>query len=189
MVNIHPLIVVSGGWLLYQEKFRLSALPWALLAVAGMAVLGWGDLNLKGTALSGNLLAAGGALMIAGYYLVGRKVRPRVSITAYSILVYGTSALLLLAYNLVSATPLLVYAPVDWLAFAALAVVPTIFGHTFLNWALKYLPARAISVSVLGEPVIATALAIPLLGEIPGQLQLAGGAVIVTGIWMFLKRS
>lgn len=189
MVNIHPLLVVSAGWLLYNEKFRPAALPWAGVAVAGMVVLGWGDLQVAGTAFAGNLLAAAGGVMIAGYYLVGRRVRARVSISVYSLLVYGTSTVLLLAYNVFSGQSLTGYSSADWLAFAALAVVPTIFGHTLLNWSLKYLPAGAISVSVLGEPVIATALAIPLLREIPGPLHIAGGLLVVGGIWLFLRRS
>src|SRR5690606_3992549 len=133
-----------------------SALPWAGLAMAGMAILSWGDFQLGHKAFSGNLLAAAGAVMLAGYYLLGRKVRARVSITVYALLVYGTSTLLLLGYNLASSPPLSGYSATDWLVFAGLAVVPTICGHTFLNWALNYLPASAISVSVLGEPVIAT---------------------------------
>ncbi|MGI6365147.1 MAG: DMT family transporter [Bacillota bacterium] len=189
LVNIHPLLVVGAGWRLFGEKFRPSALPWAGLAVAGMAVLGWGDFQSGGTALSGNLLAAAGAAMLAGYYLLGRIARARISISAYSLLVYGTSALLLLAYNLASSAPLSGFPATDWLAFAGLAVLPTLCGHTLLNWALKYLPASAISVGVLGEPIIATILALPFYGEIPGPLQLAGGALAVAGIWMFLRRS
>ena len=188
MVNIHPLIVVTAGWLFMGERFKHAALPWAGVAIGGMAVLGWGDLQVAGSAFTGNLYAAGGALMIAGYYLVGRQVRARVGIAVYSLLVYGTSVILLLIYNLAAANPFTGYAPVDWLAFGALAVIPTIFGHTFINWSLKYLPAGAISVSVLGEPVIATLFAIPILGEIPGGLQVAGGAMVIGGIWMFLSR-
>lgn len=189
MVNTHPLLVVTAGWLLLGEKFRPASLPWAALAVTGMAILGWGDLQLAGTALTGNLLAAAGGVMLAGYYLVGRMVRPRVSISVYTILVYGTSTLLLLGYNLAVSIPLGGYSSLDWLAFASLAAVPTICGHTLLNWSLKYLPAAAISVSVLGEPVIATALAIPIYGEVPGPLPLVGGTLVVAGIWMFMRRS
>lgn len=189
MVNTHPLLVVTVGWLLLGEKFRTASLPWAGLAVAGMAILGWGDFQLAGTAFTGNLLAAAGGIMLAGYYLVGRHVRPRVSISVYALLVYGTSTLLLLGYNSAASFPLGGYSAVDWLAFAGLAIVPTICGHTLLNWSLKYLPAAAISVSVLGEPVIATALAIPIYGEVPGPLPLVGGTLVVAGIWMFMQRS
>jgi len=188
MVNIHPLIVVTAGWVFMGERFKHTALPWAGVALAGMAVLSWGDLQVTGSAITGNLYAASGALMIAGYYLIGRQVRSRVGLSVYSILVYGTSMTLLFIYNIAVANPLAGYASIDWLAFVALAVIPTLFGHTFLNWSLKFLPAGAVSVSVLGEPVIASLLAIPLLKEVPGSLQLAGGIMVIGGIWMFLRR-
>jgi len=56
-----------------------------------------------------------------------------------ALLVYGTSTLLLLAFNLAAANPLFSYGSTDWLIFAALAAVPTICGHTLLNWSLKLL--------------------------------------------------
>ena len=185
LVNIHPLVVVTAGWF-GKEKMRPGALPWAGAALAGIALLGWGGLQVTG-AFAGNLLAAAGGLMLAGYYLVGRQVRARVAISVYSLLVYGASALLLLAGNLAAANPLFSYSSADWLIFAALAAVPTICGHTLLNWSLKYLPAGAVSVGALGEPVIATILAVPLLHEIPGLVQLAGGILVIGGIGMFLK--
>ncbi|NLY31543.1 MAG: DMT family transporter [Firmicutes bacterium] len=187
LVNIHPLVVVTVGWL-GKEKVRLQALPWAGVALAGIALLGASGLRVAG-ALTGNILAAAGGLMIAGYYLMGRLVRPRVSIGIYSFLVYSSSALLLLAVNLAANNPFFGYRATDWLVFAALAAVPTICGHTLINWSLKYLPAGVISVSALGEPVIATILAIPLLSEIPGSLQLAGGLLVVLGIAIFQIKS
>lgn len=187
LVNIHPLAVVSLGWLLFGEKIHSRALPGALLGLAGIALLGWGDLKLSGPALRGDLWAAAGGLMLAGYYLVGRSVRQRLSMAAYSLLVYGASATLLLAYNLLSGTPLTAYPPRDWLLFGALALVPTIGGHTLLNWALGHLPAAAVSVSVLAEPVLATILAALLLAEYPGPIQLLGGLAVILGIWVFLR--
>jgi drug/metabolite transporter (DMT)-like permease len=185
LVNIHPLVVVTAGWL-GKEKVHLQALPWAGAALAGIALLGWSGLQMAG-GVTGNILAAAGGLMLAGYYLVGRNVRPRVAISIYSFLVYSSSALLLLVVNLAAGNPLFSYISSDWMVFAALAVVPTICGHTLLNWSLKYLPASAISMGALGEPVIATILAIPLLREIPGPLQLAGGILVIVGIAMFQK--
>jgi len=189
LVNIHPLLVVTLGWVVFGEKFRSAALPWAGLALVGMVVLGWGDLQLGRTAITGNFLAAAGGIMIGCYYLVGSRVRPRVGIACYSLLVYGTSTVLLFFYNLAVANSFTSYPASDWLSFAALAVIPTIFGHTLLNWSLKYLPAGAVSISVLGEPVLATLLAIPILAEIPGPLQLVGGGLVMAGIAMFLRRS
>jgi drug/metabolite transporter (DMT)-like permease len=57
-----------------------------------------------------------------------------------------------------------------------------IFGHTLYNWALKWISAPVVSISLLGEPVGASLLAILVLGETPSPLALIGGIVTLTGI-------
>ncbi|MRR30730.1 EamA/RhaT family transporter, partial [bacterium] len=52
------------------------------------------------------------------------------------------------------------------------------------NWALKYLPAAFVSLALLGEPVGTTILAMIFLQEAPGIAELAGGALILTGIFL-----
>jgi drug/metabolite transporter (DMT)-like permease len=58
-----------------------------------------------------------------------------------------------------------------------------------LNWALKYLPATYVSVTVLGEPIGATALAMLLLQEIPSTLKLIGSALILAGMLVASRRA
>ena len=56
-----------------------------------------------------------------------------------------------------------------------------LLGHTGLNWALKYLPAYVVNLTLLGEPVGATFLAATLPGirELPGFATFAGGGLIL----------
>ena len=44
-----------------------------------------------------------------------------------------------------------------------------LLGHTGMNWALKYLPAYVVNLTVLGEPVGATLLGalIPAIAQVP----------------------
>jgi drug/metabolite transporter (DMT)-like permease len=64
-----------------------------------------------------------------------------------------------------------------------------IFGHTVYNWALRYVTAPIVSISLLGEPVGASILAYVLLGEQPGGWVAAGGAVTLMGILVSAYRS
>jgi drug/metabolite transporter (DMT)-like permease len=57
-----------------------------------------------------------------------------------------------------------------------------IFGHTVNNWALKYVSASIVSISLLGEPIIASILAFLILSEIPSVLTIVGGIITFTGI-------
>jgi drug/metabolite transporter (DMT)-like permease len=57
-------------------------------------------------------------------------------------------------------------------------------GHTGMNYALRYLPAYIVNLTVLGEPVGATILAfvIPSIRERPGNSTLLGGVITLLGI-------
>jgi drug/metabolite transporter (DMT)-like permease len=59
-----------------------------------------------------------------------------------------------------------------------------LIGHTGMNWALKFLPAYVVNLTVLGEPVGATLLgaAIPSIRQIPTVSTLVGGAVVLGGV-------
>ena len=37
--------------------------------------------------------------------------------------------------------------------FLLMALIPTLLGHTMQNWALGFLPAYIVSISLLAEPV------------------------------------
>ena len=65
-----------------------------------------------------------------------------------------------------------------------LAAGPQLVGHSSYNWALKYFSATMITVTILAEPVGATVLAIPILGQVPAPISLAGGALILVGIYL-----
>ena len=79
-------------------------------------------------------------------------------------------------------------APVhDLPIFLALALLPTICGHTVFNWTLRHLPASMVSTAFLGEPVGASLLAWVFLAEVPPPATVLGGAVILVGLFLTVK--
>jgi drug/metabolite transporter (DMT)-like permease len=67
-----------------------------------------------------------------------------------------------------------------------LALVPQILGHTTFNYLLADLDATVVAVAVMGEPVVSALLAVAFFGEIPSWVTLAGGAVLLAGIFVAL---
>jgi drug/metabolite transporter (DMT)-like permease len=132
--------------------------------------------------LAGNALAVVGAVTMAAYVLAGRSLRVRVPLVPYVTVVYSVCAAGLLGVALVQDVALLGYPPVEWGLFLAMAAGPGVFGHTALNWALEHVEPAVVSVSLLGEPVMSTLLAMVLLAEIPGPWTVVGGAVVLAGI-------
>jgi len=185
LVNTQPLFVIIFSYLLWREKLPLKALIGVSIAFGGTVILSWGDFCLGPTNLWGDALALIGAIMVAGYYLCGKYLRQTMSLLPYTTLVYGFSTLLLFFFALLGGYSFTNYSLQDFLIFLALAFFCTIMGHSLLNWAIKFLPASSVSISILGEPVIASALAYFLFQETLTLQQLIGSILILGGILFY----
>ncbi len=186
LVTMQPLFVVAGGVYLLGERISRNALLGGALALAGSVLIGINDFQISGQAILGDILAFAGAMFVAGYVLIGRVLRAQMDVLPYTFIVYGASAVTLFLFALVFDTPFGPYPALSWLYFTALALVPTIFGHSVLNWALKYVKAAVVSISILGEPVGASILAYFIFGQVPTLLQVTAGVMIIGGLTCFL---
>jgi drug/metabolite transporter (DMT)-like permease len=134
------------------------------------------------TTMLGNFLAVCGAWAAAGYLMVGRKVRKDIPITAYIFCVYSTAAILLIITSVFLGHKLFGFQPQSYLWLILLGLIPQLIGHSSFNYALGYLPAAFVSVTLVGEPLGTIVLAFFLLQEQPGVGELVGGFFILAGI-------
>ena len=67
--------------------------------------------------------------------------------------------------------------------FFLMALVPTLLGHTMQNWALAFLPAYVISITLLVEPIGSGLLAWLIFDEIPSLGVLFGGLIVLYGVY------
>lgn len=130
----------------------------------------------------GNGLALIGALAASVYFLIGRRLRPHLSLLSYTAVVYGTAALFLIGYVLASGQSFLGYSAGTYWLFLLMALFPQLMGHTSYNWALGFLPAAYVIVTIVSEPAGAGLLAFLFFGELPGKLTFAGSLIIISGI-------
>lgn len=199
LVTTTPLWVAILSPLVLKERMSRATWLGLILAMLGGALVGlqeacsWNTSGLVclplgdfvgGRAMIGNALALFGAFMAAGYMLVGRQVRPVLSLFSYTFSVYSISAFFLLVFVALSGQKLTGFPGMTYLWFILLAAIPQVVGHSSFNWALKYLPAAFVSLALLGEPVGTTILAMIFLKEAPGGAELAGGALILIGIFL-----
>lgn len=185
LVNTHPVFVTVLGWLLLRERVRPAAVLWMLVAMAAAAALALGGTGFGATAAEGNLLALSGAVFVSCYILIGRQVRRQLSVVHYTFLVYLTSAMVLILFAALTGVNLGPYPPREYGILVALAVFPTLLGHSVFSWALKYLKMSFVSTAVLGEPVFATILAMILFAEIPAISTVLFGLVVIFSIYRF----
>ncbi|WP_243387643.1 DMT family transporter [Bacillus kexueae] len=185
LVTLQPLFSFVGTYLFFKEKISVHAVISAIIAIIGSVIISWGDFRVSGMALFGDILALIACAMVTAYLLFGQHVRKTHSLTAYTFIVYGISAITLFLYCLFLNQPLIGYPTSDWVYFLLLAIIPTLLGHSLFNWSLKWISTNVISVSILFEPVGAIILAYLLLGEKVMFTQVLGGTVIIAGILLF----
>jgi drug/metabolite transporter (DMT)-like permease len=184
LVTTQPIFVAILSHLLLKEKINLSILFAILLALLGSFIISGGDFRVGKANFFGDILALIGAVMAAAYLLCGRVVRQKLSLVTYIFLVYFISALVLGVLCVIWGTPLYPYPSKTFLWFILLGLIPTVIGHTLYNWALKYLKAYLVGISILGEPVGTTILAYFIFKQIPPTLTYLGAAAIFTGIFL-----
>jgi drug/metabolite transporter (DMT)-like permease len=189
LVNSHPLFVVIASYIFLGERPSPLSIIGTFIGMVGMLVIsreaisnvsiGSGD-----DALLGNALAVLGALAVVGYFIVGRKARSRLSLLGYVTPLYGVCSAMLLLWTLSTGAPLYPYSATVWAYFAALAIVPTILGHTVFNWAIKHVRPSAISLAFLGEPVVASVLAFLFFSQAPPASTFIGGGLVLAGVYL-----
>lgn len=189
LVSTSPLWVALSAWIAWREPLSPSLLAGLGLALTGSIVISFAEAQ---TAISarpflGNTLALAGALAVSGYWLIGRKLRRRISLVPYVTVVYGAAAVILLATALVMGKRLTGFRPATYGWFLLLALLPQLLGHSSFNWALGHMPTSYVAIATLGEPVGAAALAFLFLGETPSLFKISAALLILTGILLALR--
>ena len=188
LVNSHPLFVVIASYLFLGERPPRRGLIGTAVGLGGMAVMSHDALQNVQLALKGDGLALLGAFAVVGYFIVGRKARARISLLGYVTPLYGVCSLFLLIWVLMAGDRLAPYSAGVWAYLAALAIVPTIIGHSVFNWALKHVRPTAISLAFLGEPVVASVLALIFFAQRPPFATFVGGALVLAGVYLTTSR-
>jgi drug/metabolite transporter (DMT)-like permease len=188
LVTTHPIFVGIGSWLFLNERLGLNLISGIVLSVLGSGLIGYGDMALSREAFLGDALAILGAVTASGYFLVGRKMRKIQDLLSYVFPVYSTAGAMLIILSLVFQKPFFGYSSSTYLFLVLLALVPQLIGHTTFNWALKYLPASMVAITILGEPVGSTVLAYFVLDEGLTMWKIVGGIFILAGILIALRK-
>ena len=179
LVMIYPLLVALGGCLIWRERITGRLGLGGALAFAGLVIMTLGPVSGQ-SSVSGNLYAVAAALFYSGCMLItGRLCRayPTIAVTAWSFVGAALGSLPAALFE-GRFLPVTAY---GW-AYLGLYGVLTLVGYLLINRSLGKLPTALVAVLGYGQPVVATALAVPLLGEVPGLGDLAGALVVVAGL-------
>ncbi|HEX2069676.1 MAG TPA: EamA family transporter [Actinomycetota bacterium] len=187
LVTTSPIFVAAASRVLFGERVGNTTFIGILIGLIGAGIVSGGDFGISRRAATGDLLALAGAITAAGYLLAGRRLRAEMSLLAYVGVVYTTCAVLLLPVAAFGAR-LGGFSGETWFMFVLLAVIPQALGHTVFNYLLKDMDASLVAISIMGEPVGSTLLALAFFGEVPPWTAVLGGVLILVGIYVAVTR-
>jgi drug/metabolite transporter (DMT)-like permease len=79
-----------------------------------------------------------------------------------------------------------VYTLDNVLLMIGLGLIPTVFGHTILNYSMKFFRGQVVSVTNLAQPIFAGILGYLFFGEAPRPVFFAAAALILLGVLIVL---
>ena len=165
-----------------------------MATIGVLLVVTKGDIQ---SALIGNFGVRGNILILisapnwALFSVLSRPILKRFSaikVTFY-VLFFGwllTSVQFLVGRHWVELNQLL---PASWASIAFLGVFCSAIAYIFYNDGVKALPASKVGVFLYLEPLVATTVAAAVLSESILLASLAGGGLILLGVWFVNRNS
>ena len=188
LVGLEVLFVAIILSITGQEKYSRWAKTGIGIALVGSVIVAYSRGGFSGgSMLAGNIIEIISAFMIAVYSLIGKKVRSGVSNNVYTFLVYGTSALVLDLFVLISPYHFTGYGYINYWCALGMAVFCSLMGHSIFNWALKYQSPTTLAMIKIIQPVFASAWAFMLFAEQPLWNHFAGGIIVMLGIFLYVR--
>jgi drug/metabolite transporter (DMT)-like permease len=185
--NNSPIFVGIGTWIFFHRKPKRNFWVGLALAMSGAAILMIANAT-RGDGATGDtvgaLMSLGAAAFFAAYLLTTEHVREEMDTLTFSTVAIVGSVVTLFVVCLVLGAPLSGFSTATWLALLGLGLISQLGAYLGLAYALGHLPATITSVGLLAQVPLTALLAVPLLGEPLTLPYLAGGALVLTGIYV-----
>jgi drug/metabolite transporter (DMT)-like permease len=183
--NVQVVLVPLAAWAFLQERPAARVIAAVPIVLSGVVLISgvigagaYGDDPVLGV-----VLGVATAVMYAGFLLVLRAGNRDLRRPA-GPLFYATAAAAVATLPAGRLLGELELRP-DWPAhgwLVALALSSQVLGWLLISIALPRVPAALTSIVLTVQPVLSVVLAVVLLDEAPSGVQLAGIAVVVSGI-------
>ncbi|MBN2260429.1 MAG: DMT family transporter [Clostridiales bacterium] len=187
LVNLHPIFILIISQIFLNERAGKNAIISTIIALIGSAlIIGNSIFNLS-LNIHGDLMAVIGALTVSIYLSIGAGIRKDISTKSYTFIAYFVAFITLFVISLFIKINIFNYPLSDSLVFLGLALIPTLLGHSLFNMSLKYIDPHVVSMTILGEPILATLWAYLIFHESVSFIQFLGGFLIIAGLFVKMK--
>jgi len=184
LANLAPIFVTLATWLLFSRRPSALFALGLITALAGVTTLLGADFRVGGMAVLGDFFGVVTAMFYGAYQLAVTRLRAGVATSSIMAWSCTIMTLFLLPVALASGEQVLPVTATGWVTLIALAIIAQVAGQSLIAYAMAHLPATFSSVGLLFQPVMAAMFAWILLGEVLGATGIAGGIIVLIGIFI-----
>ena len=176
--SINPVFTAAAAYIFFGEAVSKRLVASIGTGILGVAVICGGDWSTAEDHVSGDLLSLLSAVLFTTYLLLGKRLQQKLLTHVYVSVVYSVAALVAFAAAPLADVEILHFDTRTWVCFVLMALIPTLIGHTSLNYSLRYFNAGHIAAATLVEPLFAGIGAYLAYGEGTSPVFLVGYAFI-----------
>lgn len=186
VIGLTPFMVLFLAWFRGQEAFTSNRAIGLAVAVCGMALLQKPSASAQTASLLGDVLILGAGLSFAVYTVFGKELAAEHGGMAVIAVSYAAGAIFLLPMTLFFASrfDFSQVSAAAWWSFGYMSVVSSVLCYIGWAYALKRLSASRLTAFSYLQPLVATLLALPMLGEPITAALVSGGGLIMAGVFL-----
>jgi drug/metabolite transporter (DMT)-like permease len=187
--TIPILTIIAEALLLRHERLRPMMVAATLLGFVGVAVLVWPGAQQHFGVIPCLAVLAGSTGWALGSVLSRSLELPKARpVTAGATMMIGGAGLLLLSAAFGEMNPVPHISVRGGLALLYLIVIGSLVAFTAYMWLLAHMPATRVASYAYVNPIVAVALGYFAAGEAITPRTLAGTVLVVTSVFLTLRR-
>lgn len=182
LLSTAPLIAAVLGWIVLRERVHRST--WAAIMGTVLGVLVMVFEGMRGGGLFGNVMALGAALFFAAYTIAIRWSRGVDMLPALSL-----AGLLAAGMGVIGADGDMNVSQHDLALCLLMGGFQASLGFMFFTLSARHILAAEVNLLAMGEVVLGPIWVWLVIGEVPSELTLVGGAVVLASVFAFAVSS
>lgn len=187
-IAMQPAVTPLIGWWLAGDRLNRWEYIGTAVACTGMLWILGGQVLFTQDQLAGSAVALFSMVCCVVYLVLGRRFRSKEHVILFSVPVYLAAA----AVQAIGAVAItggihLGATPANWLATAAIILVPTVGGHTLAMYLLRHVKAQTIVLSIPVQFVLIAIAGMFLFNEWPRPWFYPGAAVVLAGVMLAIS--
>jgi drug/metabolite transporter (DMT)-like permease len=183
--SVAPFLIVPVGAWLFKEYIHPRALVFAVLAFAGVALVLFSAPANGDASLEGNVFGVLAMLLLVAYVASTRHFRQDMDVTTFMATICPIAAVAVLPLAVIHGD-VFGMSGTGWTYMLILTLTSGVAAQGLMVFAQKSIQIGTIGIAQVAQPAIAVVWSFLLLEEVVNHRQMAGIAIVVSGLLAFV---